>query len=294
MRLAPLALPQHSKTVTVGSTSGEETTAYVGLVPFTRLQGAVRIESERGYAHERALDRMVGTYRFFTQELGHPLLPERAYAYSAALEIVPSSTIVEPEPDLWTSTNTFIAHRPLLIAGAEFAPSFAAQLESVTATTPETIEVRREYLRARSSIALSEGKAESFEFGMDSQLSQRLSRLVLVYGTETVQALIGVLAEGPISISVLGEVFRTLGRIHSETTRDARRALLLHYLNTGDLRVRHVAATGLASLDDPAAIPALEKMLMSEGSEKFRMHLRQVLTQLRATSGTARSRQSKV
>ncbi len=58
---------------------------------------------------------------------------------------------------------------------------------------------------------------------------------------------------------------------------------LLRSLAAPDVRVRHIAATGLAELDDPAAIPELQRALAVEHSERLRAHLRLVLDQLQAT-----------
>ena len=47
---------------------------------------------------------------------------------------------------------------------------------------------------------------------------------------------------------------------------------------------------GLAELDDPAAIPALQTALTAERSERLRAHLRLVLDQLQATNVALRHR----
>jgi hypothetical protein len=75
--------------------------------------------------------------------------------------------------------------------------------------------------------------------------------------------------------------------VAEENDPQDQRAVLLRFLAAPDVRVRHIAATGLAELDDPAAIPELQRALAVEHSERLRAHLRVVLDQLQATD-TAR------
>jgi hypothetical protein len=125
---------------------------------------------------------------------------------------------------------------------------------------------------------------EEFDFGAESHFAQRIAGLVLQYGGEALGTFEAMITESCMPLTVLGELFRTLGRIRGATTHDDRRAVLLRFLAAPDIRVRHVAATGLAELDDPAAIPALQTALTAERSERLRSHLRLVLDQLQATN----------
>ena len=174
-------------------------------------------------------------------------------------------------------TNTLGIHSAPLVAGADLSPSFSTNLSNVTATTPITLEIRRQYLRSRFSAVLADARSEEFDFGTESRFAQRIAGLVAQYGGEALGTFEATITESHMPLTVLGELFRTLGRIRSATT-----AL--------DIRVRHVAATGLAELDDPAAIPALQTALTAERSERLRAHLRLVLDQLQATNVALRHR----
>jgi hypothetical protein len=211
------------------------------------------------------------------------ILPRGAYAYSAALQGM-SSTIGERVGELLTETSSFVVQAAPFTAGADLFPSFASYIANVNATNPRTLEIRRDYLKSRFSVVLADARSEEFEVGTDSNFSQRIARLVLMYGGDAFGTLATTLSDARVPVTVLGELFRTLGRIRSATTHDDQRDLLLRYLGAPDVRVRHVAATGLAELDDPAAIPVLQTALAAERSERLRMHLRLVLDQLQATS----------
>ena len=218
------------------------------------------------------------------QEHAHQIFPEGA----------PASTIGAFAREFWTATSPFIVGTPLLIAGADFAPSSSTYPANVTATTSATLEVRREFLKSRFSEVLADAKMEEFEFGADSNFSRRIARLVLQYGGEGLATLEATIIESRAPVNVLGELLRTIGRIRSATTHEDQRAFLLRFLSARDIRVRHVAATGLAEMDDPATIPALQTALGAEPSERLRLHLRLVLDQLQATSVALRRRQPEI
>jgi len=176
------------------------------------------------------------------------------------------------------------------MAGADLSPSFASYIANVNATNPRTLEIRRDYLKSRFSVALADARSEEFEVGTVSNFSQRIARLILMYGGDAFGTLAATLSDARVPVTVLGELFRTLGRVRNVTTHDDQRDFLLRSLGAPDVRVRHVAATGLAELDDPVTIPALQAALAAERSERLRMHLRLVLDQLQATSVALRRR----
>ncbi len=280
---------RHTGAAFEGTTA--EAVPYPRVVEPSELKGAVGIQRESEIDLGAAFRQLwVTPLRAEYEQANRLLVPQGAFTYWAVVPSLPSSTMEELTRDIWTATSTFVAHTPLLIAGAELAPSFTTYLSNVTATTPATLEVRREYLQARFSIALADARGEDFEFGTESQLTQRIARLVLRYGNEALGTLATILNDQPVSVPVLGELFRTVGRIRNGAMRDNQRSVLLRFLAAPDIRVRHVAATGLAALDDPEAIPALQAALAAERSNRLRMHLRQVLTQLEATGAALRHR----
>lgn len=268
----PSVLPRRPTGVIFEGTSAEP-------IPYPPTIEPFELKGSGGMHPKREVDLYVTLGRFWEAPLS---------TYTSS----PSSTVGELVRNLWTAktTSTFIVHTPLLIAGADLSPSFATYLSNVTATTPATLEVRREYLKARFSLVLFDARVEEFEFGADSHFSQRIGQLVLRFGGEALGTLAAMIAESRTPLPILGELFRTLGRIRSMTTHDDRRAVLLRFLAAPDIRVRHVAATGLAELDDPAAIPALQTALTAERSERLRSHFRLVLDQLQATDVALRHR----
>jgi hypothetical protein len=285
----PSLLPHRPPGVISGSTSDEHAPWSPTLAPVEAT--GVQIQPECEFDLDAALRRLVAwrsplrTYGEHTLQI----LPRGAYAYSALVQGM-SSTIGEHVGDLLTVTSSFVIHAAPFGAGADLSPSFASHIASVNDTTPRTFAVRRNYLKSRFSVALADAKSEEFEVGTDSNFSQRIARLVLMYGGDAFGTLAATLTDARVPVTVLGELFRAVGRIRHSTTKDDQREFLLRFLGAPDVRVRHVAATGLAELDDPATIPALQTALTAERSERLRMHLQLVLDQLQATSVALRRR----
>jgi hypothetical protein len=190
-----------------------------------------------------------------------------------------SSTLsrVGPRDSLTVATTDSTGTVLITVSDILFVPSV------VSATTSETLEVRRHFLNTRVNDLLTEARRENFEFGSDSTLSHEIARLLRRYGADMVDALDIILRSPTFGVDVLGELVRTLGRVPDVSTRPLRRDVLLRLLRSPLIRVRHVAATGLAELDDPNTIPALTLAIDEERSERLRAHLYRVIEQLRDT-----------
>ncbi len=140
-------------------------------------------------------------------------------------------------------------------------------------------------LRANASSILRRAEHEDFEFGTSSVLSRSLASLVGNHGVRAIHALRDVLRSESPSPAIMGELLREVGRLQHKASRDLRKRLLIEYLQSPSIQMRHVAATGLAELDDPAAIPALETAFRAAGnSDRLRQHITAVLRQLRDTA----------
>lgn len=283
----PKVIPRRPTGVIIGSTSDEHASWSPTLVPL-HARGIERIQSECEFDPDAAMRPLAAWWSPLVEQRLR-VLPGGAYAYSTVVSEWPASTISLVK-DLVTVTNTLGRHAAPLVAGADLSPSFSTHLSNVTATTPITLEIRRQYLRSRFSAALADARSEEFDFGAESRFAQRIAELVLQYGGEALGTFEATITESRMPLTVLGELFRTLGRIRSAITHEDRRAVLLRFLAAPGIRVRHVAATGLAELDDPAAIPALQTALTAERSERLRSHLRLVLDQLQATNVALRHR----
>lgn len=122
-----------------------------------------------------------------------------------------------------------------------------------------------------------------FEDGMDNEFSKELTRLVKQYGDTVINEIACLILSGTTNVEVLSEALRSLGEIHHPQTRTYRLKLLDMGLRSSSSWVRDGAVLGLASLDDPLAIPYLEKAIRQEPIEELREDMGKVLSQLERT-----------
>ena len=134
-------------------------------------------------------------------------------------------------------------------------------------------------------MVLDAGAAEAFEDGMDSEFSRALAECVLAGRSGAVEALGKLIEDGRAAPEVGGEALRILGAVSQPETRSARRLLLERHLLSDSPYLRDGAAVGLSELDDPAALPAVDRAIGKTKSALSRMRLSQLRTQLMETRG---------
>jgi hypothetical protein len=124
---------------------------------------------------------------------------------------------------------------------------------------------------------------EFFEDGMDSTFALRLIELVVACGIPVVKELERSIANPAINSETSEEALKAIGRINDPETYSARLSLLEYALASPEPRIRDAAGLGLASLDDPRAIPYLKRAVAKEEITQLRRCLQQVLDQLKDT-----------
>ena len=126
------------------------------------------------------------------------------------------------------------------------------------------------------------GRAEDehFEDGMDSDFSNELIQLVKRHGKQAIEVITYLVLYGKAGQELGSEALRWIGRIEDQDTYDYRRWLLERTLTCSSAMVRDGAGLGLASMDDPHAIPSLQKAIERERCAELRENLGQVLNQL--------------
>lgn len=149
-------------------------------------------------------------------------------------------------------------------------------VQAVSSTTPAGNPSAEAKFRA----AFQRGREERFEDGMESGFSQELELLVRAYGPSSKELLARLLEDESVSDRVWGEAMRALGRVDDPISREARLWVLEQGLSSGSALVRDGAALGLASLDDPSAIPYLQRAIDSEMLGGLRADMKDVLLQL--------------
>jgi len=122
-----------------------------------------------------------------------------------------------------------------------------------------------------------------FQDGMDNEFSKELTRLVRQYGNAAIDVMAYLTLSEKVNVEVLSEALRSLGEIHHPQSRSYRLWLLGMGLRSSSYWVRDGASLGLASLDDPLAIPRLRQAIQQEQIKELRESMGKVLNQLERT-----------
>lgn len=130
---------------------------------------------------------------------------------------------------------------------------------------------------------MSNPQEEIFEDGMESDLSRKLHAIIRGFGPPCVELLSELLMSNSINCEVASEVLRQVGLVKHPQTHSDRLFLLTSALKFEDPRLRDATSIGLASMDDPAALPALEAAILVEPSSAIRRNLNLVVKQFQAT-----------
>ena len=120
---------------------------------------------------------------------------------------------------------------------------------------------------------------ETFEDGMDSSFGDSLNRIVLAYGRSAIHAL-RIVMRMNVDGEVAEEALRQIGRMKDVRTHYHRLALLEHKLASPNSRTRDAALIGIESMDDPAAIPSLQRAISREKYGRLQQNIKAVLDQL--------------
>lgn len=163
------------------------------------------------------------------------------------------------------------------------APPLAARAQDPADSADNPLPESDNSLLPTMRRIVAESAWENFADGMESALSRKIHSLIQAHGGEAVGA-IGVLVKnGLADAESAEEILRQVGYSEDETTRGARMELLVDCLFSPSPRVRDAASLGIAAMDDPAALNAVETALANEPTEFIRYSLTLVVEQLRET-----------
>jgi hypothetical protein len=159
---------------------------------------------------------------------------------------------------------------------------FASEANPSTLALPAsaTAPARNIDAEGRFRTAFQRSAEERFEDGMESEFSKELELLVKAYGPSSKDILSRLLEDDSVSAKAWGEAMRWLGRFDDRASHEARLWVLEKGLTAHSAFVRDGAALGLASMDDPSAIPYLQRAIDSEKVGGLREDLQEVLSQL--------------
>jgi hypothetical protein len=179
---------------------------------------------------------------------------------------------------LWDSCN--MTYRVLELAAAaqpfNMAPGLLNSTDADLGISPVV----------ESSLAelFSEARHAWFEDGVESEFSRTFSTLVHTYGDAAVSAAQSLLLSPSTNVEVAIEAAHTLGEIDHPPSLRYRRSLLERLLLTASsVRLRHGAAAGLASMDDPSSLPVVSEAYTREDNQRLRQYLQRVVEQLERT-----------
>jgi hypothetical protein len=119
---------------------------------------------------------------------------------------------------------------------------------------------------------------------MESDFSRAVVSLVNSYGHAAVWAIDNILQSGQASVEVAEEALRWLASVDHPGSYKYRWGIVQKSLRSPSARIRDAAGLGLAAMDDPIAIGALEEAIASETSAEIREGFQLVLNQLIQTA----------
>lgn len=132
-------------------------------------------------------------------------------------------------------------------------------------------------------------KDETFEDGMESRFSRELFTVIREKGSDAVSVIADFIISGHANPEVASEALRWIGRINHAPSYYNRIWLLESCLNCNSPRIRDGAILGLASMDDPDAIPYIQNAMKREFIVELREDMKQLLDQLEKTFGVIRT-----
>jgi hypothetical protein len=124
-------------------------------------------------------------------------------------------------------------------------------------------------------------KLIEFEDGMGNEFRGCLFSFIQKYGSLAIEILEKRLRSKDTDPDVVSMTLRYLGEIEHPATYRHRLTILIHALTHPSPKVRDGATLGLASIDQPIAIPYLENAIKQERISELRKDMEQVLQQLR-------------
>ena len=201
-------------------------------------------------------------------------------------EGVPAKTGVStPEKSAPTSDESGAEYLLQILLGSQ--PSLITAQTSRRSARPYDFEgSSTEPLSVRYSLSteletlFASGKDCLFEDGVGTEFSRELSYLVWRYGETAVDLIADLIVNEKIDAEVASEALRWLGRVDHAPTCQRRLWLLEKALFSSSPKIRDGAGLGIASMDDPHAIPYIKQAIEKESIQDLRQDLEQVLEQL--------------
>lgn len=156
---------------------------------------------------------------------------------------------------------------------------------SITRSLETSTDLRLQRTSVKDELAelFNREMDEVFEDGVESEFTRGVRSIIVKGGESAVDALTSIVFYRSVNEGLAAESLELLGRMNERITHGRRLWLLESALFSNSARIRDAASLGLASLDDPHAIPYIRKAIEEEHCNELREDLEQVLEQLEET-----------
>ncbi len=146
-------------------------------------------------------------------------------------------------------------------------------------------EKKEEEIESKVFALFEAADAEVFEDGIENRFSQDLISLITSLGNAAVKSVADIIISGHANPEVASEALRWIGRLDNPQSSSNRLWLLESCLNCDSAKTRDGAILGLASMDDPKAIPYIKNAMERETLSELKKDMQQVIDQLENTNG---------
>ncbi len=128
---------------------------------------------------------------------------------------------------------------------------------------------------------------EIFEDGLENNFSSNLELAIRKWSSPAVSIITNLINSGKVKGITISKALAILGYIEHAPSYYDRLWTLEKLLSSPSPRVRDGACLGLSFLDDPRAIPFIEKAIANERTVELRINLQQLTQQLENTRNVA-------
>ncbi len=156
-------------------------------------------------------------------------------------------------------------------------------IEAVVTPSSTTTQVVPQFIEATILNLLDNAKAETFEYGIESEFAKKIDLWIYKYGDMVIEVLQRLVFQDDADTDVGCEALRVIGRAEHETSHISRLKLLQRGIFSSVPQIRNGSALGLAYLDDPKAIPFLMQAIEREKINWLKKYFQQVIDQLENT-----------
>lgn len=219
----------------------------------------------------------------FATYVGKPRMDETVVVCSEISASSQSEFDESPNMQEWSKSSRIVmpdSPMSVLTVNAMVELGHRTSVSAVGWPEPARSASNPDILVARLDRVFGAANDETFEDGMDSIFSVNLNRIIHAHGAAAINALDRIIHACQVNVAIIEEALRQAGRMDDARTHNRRLLLLEHALESPNARIRDAASIGIEAMDDPAAVPSLQKAVAKEQYEQLRQNLMDVLAQL--------------